>query len=301
MLLQRVEYGAYRAVAALVRHASEERLARWGSRLGWLIGKVVTGRSRLALNNLRTAFPQKSERECRNILDRCWRHFGWEALLYLRMQTMSLAEIAERCPSVNAHLLDEAIAEGHGTILISAHFGGWEVGGLAIMGLAANIRTVTRPLDNEYLERELSRIRERTGAQVIDRNRAARPLIEALHENATVVMLPDQKVLAREGILVPFLGHDAWTTPGPAKMALRLRSRIVFAFCIPDGMRHRLEFEEPIRIDDLKDEEKTPEALTRRINDVISRRIAANPELWLWMHDRWKGNRTADGEPPHAK
>lgn len=301
MLLQRVEYAAYRAVAALVRRTSEDRLARWGSRLGRLIGRVIASRSRLALRNLRAAFPQKSERECREILDRCWRHFGWEALLYLHMQNMSLAEIAERCPPVNVHILDEAIAEGRGTILISAHFGGWEVGGLAIMGMAANVRTVARPLDNEYLERDLQRIRERTGAQMIDRNRAARPLLEALHENATVVMLPDQRVLPREGILVPFLGRDAWTTPGPAKMALRLGARIIFAFCMPEGTRHQLEFEEPIRIDDLRDEEKTPEALTRRINDVISRRIAANPELWLWMHDRWKGNRTADGETADAK
>ena len=55
-----------------------------------------------------------------------------------------------------------------------------------------------------------------------------------------------------------------------------------------------LEFEEPIRIDQMSDDEKSAEALTTRINDVISRRIAERPELWLWMHDRWKGN--ASGE-----
>jgi lauroyl/myristoyl acyltransferase len=63
----------------------------------------------------------------------------------------------------------------------------------------------------------------------------------------------------------------------------------VFAFCIPDGLRHRLEFEEPIRVAELTEDERDPIALTRRINEVMSRRIAARPELWLWMHDRWKG------------
>jgi KDO2-lipid IV(A) lauroyltransferase len=68
----------------------------------------------------------------------------------------------------------------------------------------------------------------------------------------------------------------------------------VFAFCIPDGLRHRLEFEEPIRVDELTERERDPEALTRRLNDIMSRRIRERPELWLWMHDRWKGTRESD-------
>jgi Lauroyl/myristoyl acyltransferase len=93
---------------------------------------------------------------------------------------------------------------------------------------------------------------------------------------------------------VPFLGRTAWTTDAPAKMALRHGSTIVFAFCIPDGTRHRLEFEEPILVDQLQNGERDAAALTRRINDVISRRIIGDPHLWLWMHDRWKG--TVKGE-----
>jgi lauroyl/myristoyl acyltransferase len=72
-------------------------------------------------------------------------------------------------------------------------------------------------------------------------------------------------------------------------MALRAEATIVFAFCIPDGPRHRLDFVESIRAADLPEGEDGAEMLTRRINDVISRRITDRPELWLWMHDRWKG------------
>jgi KDO2-lipid IV(A) lauroyltransferase len=163
------------------------------------------------------------------------------------------------------------------------------VGGLALMALLDNVRTVARPLDNEYLERDLARLRARTGAAVIDRRRAARALMKGLSENATIVLLPDQAVQEREGVLVPFLGRNAWTTAAPAKMALRNDSVIVFGFCIPDGARHRLVFDEVIRVGELSEGERDPVALTAKINDVISRRIAANPEWWLWMHDRWKG------------
>jgi len=293
-LLQRVEYLAYRGVTRAVGAMSEDAVLRWGTRVGALAAKVLRGRDRLAMRNLRGAFPEREERELRRILDASWRHFGREMLLYLKVQSMSLQEVAARCPYVNDQILQEGRARGKGTLLLSGHFGGWEIAHLALMAHVDNVRTVVRPLDNELLEADLARIRAKSGAQVVDRRKAARFLLKSLAENAVVVLLPDQAVQPREGILVPFLGRPAWTTDAPAKMAVRHGSTIVFAFCIPDGSGHRLEFEEPIRVDQLSEEERDPVALTRRINDIISRRIAARPELWLWMHDRWKG--TGEGE-----
>ena len=294
-LLQRIEYTAYRGAARAVTSMSEESLARWGRRLGVLARHVLRRRDRLAMENLRSVFPEQTERELRATLDRCWRHFGREVLLYLQLQNLTLEEVVERCPFVNAHILEESIARGKGTVLISAHWGGWEVAGLAIMALVQNIRTVARPLDNELLERDLQKLRARTGAAVVDRRKAARALMRGLADNAVVVLLPDQAVQPREGILVPFLGRPGWTTDAPAKLALRAGASIVFTFCKPDGLRHRLEFEGPIRTDELQQGETDPVELTRRINDVISRRIREQPELWLWMHDRWKGTPEGNG------
>jgi KDO2-lipid IV(A) lauroyltransferase len=295
-LQQRLEYAIYRVVARALRTASDESVVRWGARLGMFARRIVRGRDRLAMRNLRRAFPEKSDAERRRILDDCWRHFGRETLDGIRTQYLTPEEIAARCPIIHPELLDEGLARGRGVLLVSAHYGGWEVGGLAVMSHVRHVLTVTRPLDNKYLDRDLARIRERTGTAVVDRRRAARALYKGLSENAVVVLLVDQAVQPREGVVVPFLGIPAWTTDSPARMALRLGSTIVFAFCIPDGLRHRLEFEEPIHIDQLNDGEKEPVALTGRINEVISRRIAAHPELWLWMHDRWKGTEPGEGK-----
>ena len=288
-LLQRAEYALYRVIARAIASASEERAARWGTRIGDFGKIVLRGRDRLAMRNIGDAFPEMPESERRRVIDECWRHFGREMLEFVRMQSMSLEEIAERCPFVNAELVDEARANGKGVLLLSGHWGGWEVGGLAIMSRVENVLSVARPLDNELLERDLARLRARTGARVVDRRNAARALMKALADNGAIALLPDQAVLPREGVLVPFIRRNAWTTDAPAKMALKRGSTIVFAFCIPDGLRHRLEFEDPIRIEQLSEAERDPVALTARINEVIARRIAARPELWLWMHDRWKG------------
>lgn len=297
-LLQRIEYIAYRAVSRAAASMSEPSLHRWGTRLGGLASRVLRGRDRLGMRNLRRVFPDRDERDLRRILDASWRHFGREALLYLRVQNLSLDEIGARCQFFNTDVLTESIARGKGTLLLSGHWGGWEVGGLALMSRLENVLAVARPLDNELLERDLQRFRGKSGAEVIDRRRAARALMKGLADNAVLVLLPDQAVLPREGVLVPFLGHAAWTTPAPAKMALRSDSTIVFAFCIPDGFGHRLEFEDPIRVDQLTEGEKDPVVLTERINDVLSRRIISRPELWLWMHDRWKG--TGESETTHG-
>ena len=287
-LLQGAEYLLYRAASAVARAAPDNQTASFGAVLGRISQRLLRRRADLVIRNLRMIFPEKSASEVAAIADACWKHFGRAAVDYLRLPKMTFERIAARCEIVNGAILDAAVAENKGVILISAHIGNWEYGGLVIMSVAERVRTVARALDNEFLERDLGRLRAQTGAAVIDRRRAARQLLQALHEKGVVVLLPDQAVLAREGILSPFLGHPAWTTPAPAKLALRVGSPIVFAFCIPHGAGYRLEFEGPILIDQLPADERSPERLTRRINDVISRRVLERPELWLWMHDRWK-------------
>jgi len=293
-LIQRVEYILYRVAARAVRAGSEASLRRWGARIGMLARHLLRARDRLAMRNLAETFPEKSEAERRRIIDECWRQFGREALETIRMQHIAIEEIPSQCHFVNPEVLQDAIALGRGVVILSAHYGGWEIAGLAVMAYVKNVHTVARPLDNGLLERDLVRIRARTGVVMVDRHRAARPLLKALQNGGVVILLADQAVQPREGILVPFLGRPAWTTDAPAKLALRHESVIVFGFCIPGTTGHLLEFEEPLRIDQLRSDEKNAEALTTRINDVISRRIAARPELWLWMHERWKGN--APGE-----
>ena len=296
---QRVEYALYRLVARRLRDASPEQAARWGARVGGAARRLVGSRDRRAMRNLEIAFPEKTYAELRQILDECWRHFGRETVKYVRLQQLSPEKLDQQVELVNVEILRQAQQLDKGVLVISAHYGSWEVAGLVISSVAQDVRTVARKLDNQYLERELTESRGRGGASFIDRRTAARPLMKALVEKAVVVLLPDQAVQPREGVLVPFVGRPAWTTSAPARLALRHGSPIVFAFCIPDGTGHRLEFEGPIRTDLLSENERDPVALTQRINDVITRRIVARPELWLWMHDRWKG--TGESETSHAQ
>lgn len=292
-VLQRLEYLAYRLVAARARQASSASLWRWGARLGSLTRLFARRRHRIAVENFRASFPERTDAEA--VIRECWRHMGREALTTIQMQELEPAEIAARCDFAGVEHVRAALERGRGLMLVTAHFGSWETAGLAVTAIAGPVTTVARALDNELLAADLARVRTRTGATLVDRRSAARALLKTLSQNGVVAILPDQAVLPREGVLVPFLNRPAWTTDAPAKLAARLGSTIVFVFCIGDATgRYRFEFEDPIRVDQLPDEEKEAVPLTTRINDVLSRRIAARPELWLWMHDRWKGLRRTE-------
>jgi KDO2-lipid IV(A) lauroyltransferase len=291
-LLQRIEYLAYRLVAGWARKASHEALWRWGGRIGSLARVFARRRTRIAVENFKASFPER-EHEVAQVIRECWRHMGREALTTIKMQELTAEEIAARCDVTGIEHVREALARGRGVMLITAHYASWETSGLAAMAVVGPMTTVARGLDNELLAADLARIRAGTGAKVVDRRSAARALYKALSENGIVAILPDQAVLPREGVLVPFLNRPAWTTDAPAKLAARLGSTIVFVFCIGDATgRYRFEFEDPSRVDQLPDKEKEAVPLTTRFNDILSRRIAARPELWLWMHDRWKGTAT---------
>jgi len=196
-LLERVEYAAFRALSWAVGRMSEKSVVKWGARIGTLGRKVLRKRDALAMRNLRIAFPARDERELRKTLDETWRHFGRETLVYLQVQNLSLEEIAARVDMVHQEIVDAARARGKGTLLMSAHFGAWEMGGLAIMSMLGNVRAVARPLDNRLIEKHLQRFRERTGAEMVDRRRAARPLLKTLSENG-VVVLPKGAVIQEQ-------------------------------------------------------------------------------------------------------
>ena len=94
--LQRFEYAIYRATSAFAARLSDQAALRWGTRLGSLSSMVLRGRNKLAIRNLRIAFPEKPESEIRAIAKECWRHFGRELLQYIRLQRASLDDVRAR-------------------------------------------------------------------------------------------------------------------------------------------------------------------------------------------------------------
>ncbi len=289
LLVERAEYLLFRGLTRLMRSVSSETAGRWGRRLGTFSGWLIAGRSRRARTNLRTVFPEMSDAECNDLVWKCWRHFGDSAFQYLRYVDGGIDELVARSEIPQREMLERAYAENRGMIVVTPHFGSWELAGLLLGTFGLPVTLVARSLDNQLLNRDVEKSRTRSTLEIVDRRRAARTLVRALERKSSVVLLPDQGVKPREGLLVPFLGRDAWTTSAPARLALRFETPIAVVFCPPLPGGCHIETVAIIDPRALPGEEKTVEAITRRINDLFSERIRRDPQYWLWMHDRWKG------------
>jgi Kdo2-lipid IVA lauroyltransferase/acyltransferase len=288
-LTQRAEYTLYRFLSFPVRVSSTARMERWSDRVSRMAPRLFARRHRMVLRNLERVFPEWTAEKRDDVARKCWRHFAWVSLRFIRATSEDVTALVDRTQVNGRDHFDRALAQGHGVIVVTAHYGDWEAASAILSDVDAPVTVVARTLDNELLERDLYSARMRANVTMVDRRRAARPLLRTLEAKGAVVVLADQAVQPREGILVPFLGSPAWTTPAPARLAVKTGAPIVIAFCEPrpDG-GVAIDVVPAIDPATLSEDEKTPEALMTRVNDILSARIKANPELWLWMHDRWK-------------
>ncbi len=250
-------------------------------------------RRRILVKNLSNAFPEKSRPEIDRLARRSIVQFGETFMGFLDSLALSREEILRDVTVVGAEHLHAAQDRGKGVFLLSAHFGSWELGAIRAGLIEEPVSSVVRPLDNPLLEEELALRRTRFGNRVIRKKDAAREILRALRKNETVAILIDQNVIVEEAIFVPFFGRPAATTPSLALLQLKSGAPVVPVFTWPVGRgRYRLEFEPPIWAEEFElpesEREERVRRATARYMEVTERAIRAQPEAWLWMHDRWR-------------
>jgi KDO2-lipid IV(A) lauroyltransferase len=266
--------------------------ARGADLIGALVGltfhAVDVAHRRLAVDQLRAAFPVRSDAECRAIARRTFVHFGRLLVTMLRVSTLTPSELLDSVEVEGEDRVRAALAAGKGAIVFSGHFGYWELHGLAHAMVLQPMAVLARPLDNPYLHRLLEDMRRATGNQVIYRQGAMRKVLRALDANGCVAMLIDQHMHGADTVVVDFFGRPARTTSALATLALRTGAPLVPAFAIPlrDG-RCRLVYEPPVELPPAGTIDPV-RALTQRCTDVLEMHVRQSPNLWLWMHRRWR-------------
>jgi KDO2-lipid IV(A) lauroyltransferase len=212
----------------------------------------------------------------------------------LKLDGMPASTLLTLIESDGDERVREAYRHGRGVLFFSGHFGYWEMFGVGHPLRVAPFSYVERPLDNPFLDTLLSRVRGQTGNSSIARQGGVRRMLRELSANRAVALLIDQHLHGPDAIDVQFFGRPAATTSALAALALRTGAVVIpfFVLPLPDG-RYRLIAEHPVP----PPESDTPDAVrefTQRCTDVIEMYVRRYPELWLWMHRRWRaGNGVA--------
>jgi KDO2-lipid IV(A) lauroyltransferase len=150
------------------------------------------------------------------------------------------------------------------------------------------IGVLARALDNPRLDRLLEEIRSCTGNTVIYRQGAVRRVMKLLAQGEGVAMLIDQHMHSPDAVWVDFFGRPAATTSTLAALALRTGAPVVPVFAVPIGDgRYRMIYEHPVEPPPIDHAEAIRE-FTQRCTDVLEMYVRRRPDLWLWMHRRWR-------------
>jgi Kdo2-lipid IVA lauroyltransferase/acyltransferase len=284
----RLETLAVRGVLAVVRVMPERLVPEVGAAVGWL-GYVADGRHRrVAMENVAAALPERTPAERRAIVRGAFMHFGRLLFELLKFGTIPVARVLERVEVEGEEGLQAAYAQGRGALFVTGHFGFWELHAIAHGVVSHPIGLLARALDNPDMNALLESIRQRTGNFVIYRQGTIRRVMRALQQGQGVAVLIDQHVQPPDAVMVDFFGRPAATTPAVAALALRTGAPIVPVFALPiGGGRYRIIYERPVEAPS-PDSPDAIRELTQRCTQVLERYVRQYPDMWLWMHRRWR-------------
>lgn len=259
-----------------------------GSLLGLAFYAFDRPHRRIAERNLAAAFPLRSASERREIVRAAFSHFGRLLFEVLKFSTLSPDAMLARVEFDGEERARLAYAQGKGVLFVTGHFGFWELHAVVHALRLAPIGVLARALDNPELNRLLESIRERTGNSVIYRKNTIRRVMRMLQTRQGVAVLIDQHIQSRDAIYVDFFDRPAATTSAVAAIALRTGAPVVPVFALPlGGGRYRMIYEHPVEPPGADSPDAVRE-FTQRCTDVLEMYVRRRPDLWLWMHRRWR-------------
>jgi len=231
---------------------------------------------------------EKSPAEIRRIGRNVFRHFAVAGVDAIRIPQMIDKGMDHFVTAENLHIIDNALAEKKGVIVLTGHFGNWELMGAYVAQKGYPIKVIGAPLDNPWLDRLLVDMRNRAGYANIMRGEGARAIIRALKSGHILAMLIDQDTKVN-GVFVDFFGQKAHTAVGPVVLAERFGAPIipVFMRMKPDLSYHIACFP-PVPLTWTGNKEKDILVNTQKCSDVYEAVIRKYPEQWAWMHRRWR-------------
>ncbi len=283
---------------------SSKLSARKRTGFGRLLGRILIllDRKRFAItrDNLAKAFPEKDAAWVHRIAKLSYENLGTTFVELFTFPYFTDDDFRYYVNYENIELIARAKSQGKGMIMLSGHFGNWEMlaytAGL-FTGESAQI--IVRDQKNSVLDKLINIYRTQGNNTIVAMHRAALSVAKTLKNGGTVAMLVDQSASSND-LFVEFFGRHAATYRTPAELALRFGSPIItgYAFRNEKGT-YDVRLTE-IDFSDLEFSKEGIEELTRRHVKQLENVIRQRPELWSWQHKRWKYT-PPDEIPYHAK
>ncbi len=295
---RRLLYAGFHVLRGLARVLPLRAARAAGRGLGAAAFQLLPAQRRLTLTHLETAFGRElTARERRRLAQRVFMNLGQTAIEWLLLPALSSRQIQQLVVSEGVEHVREALARGNGAILLTAHFGNWELISIYLKGLGFEGGVLARRLRYPEYESFLIELRGQRGVPTFVRG-SLKDVARLLRANQIIGVLPDQDVESLDGIFVDFFGRPAYTPVGPAALSLMTKAPLLPCFLIRAGERFRLVIEPPVPVPPDVHRAQAIATLTQAWSRVVESYIRRYPDHWVWMHRRWKTRpQTEDHRP----
>ncbi|MCA1585969.1 MAG: MMPL family transporter [Acidobacteria bacterium] len=263
----------------------------------WIAWRLMPGTNAAVAHNLRPLYPDRSEGALRAQALKTYRNYTRDTVDFLRALSASDAEVAGTFALVaeSARLFDDLMARGRGAILVTGHYGNWEIGGILMSRVAHLPLTVVAMAESDpEVNRLRHDIRRRLGVDTLEVRQA---LDTALHirrllgEGRFVALLIDRH-LGKDRVLVRFLGRPVWFLRTPALMGYLTGAPLVACFLERQGAgRFTAVPSAPIEVDRTLPRDEAIAAATQKIAEALEARVRTRPDLWYQFYRYWDAQR----------
>jgi KDO2-lipid IV(A) lauroyltransferase len=280
-LKHKVEYVVFLALAKLVRALPVETASNamgWG----WRVFAPLSSRHKRALTHLALAFPEKSPEELQVLAKGMWEMLG-----RVFAEIFHLDEIASSKRITLGDSFRKMLPADRCFVAVAAHQGNWELGGASVVlagGVPAGVyQRIKNPLVDAYVQK--LRAKSYPGGLFAKSDDAVRQIIRHVRRKGAVTTMGDLR--DNGGIMVPFFGRLAPTSPFPALIARRFGIPLFAGNIIREpGVRFHIEIT-PIDVPKTDDIDADVAVATANLHTAIEDTIRARPQDWMWAHRRW--------------
>jgi KDO2-lipid IV(A) lauroyltransferase len=283
-----IEYLAVKFILILVNLIPYRLALLLGDCLGFLTFSVIRVRRSVTLDNLNRAFGNKyTPSEYRKLGLRTYRNFCKSMIEYALFPSLRKKDLTNFISLEGIENLEKVKVRGKGAVLITGHFGSWELMGAFISQMGWSLDYLVGEQHNLKVNKIMNEHRQLFGIGLIEMGVAARGVFKAVKAGRMVAMLSDQDA-GSDGAIVDFMGRPASTPRGPAAFALKTGAPLVCGYIIREGYKHRIVILPPLEITSTGNKDDDIRNLTQAYTTLLENFVTMYPDQWFWPHRRWK-------------
>jgi KDO2-lipid IV(A) lauroyltransferase len=288
------DYAVYLVVRVLVCiiQAMPPRMAgALADGLAWLAYRIDRRHREVAADNLRHAFPEiTSPAEIDRRVRAVFRHFCRLIVdIAFLPRKLHPGNWRKHVDLSHGKVMVDHLLSRRPLLLLTGHFGNWEMGGWVLGLFGFRTWAVARELDNPYLDAYLRRFRQGTGQKLLAKKGDFDQMQGILAAGGVIATLADQDA-GQRGLFVDFFGRPASTHKAVALLALEFQvPLLVLGVCkVGEPLRYRVIVDEVILPEEHAGQPNAVRDMTQRFSSALERIIRKAPEQYFWLHRRWK-------------